>query len=284
MCELSNDFGPDFTTICYEQIENNYYYGLFGNFKIIIDKSTGYFNASRLCKDGGRNFKNWKRNKNTVELIDYYSKKPGAHIRASEILYLISGGNNLIIRGSYVFSELILNIACWISPDFYNKVYTIVSDYFINDFQQFQKDNHLLYLRNQEIQIQMHNIKTRNLELEQKYENIKEDVSPKLRTVNKLHMFSIIKKNSDHDEKFPYYVIRGQRLNYDKSMDKTIRRRYSKYKEILRINYNPNSINLFNKIKEEIHFIKYSHNHLKINAAYSEKDLKTRIYELIERK
>ena len=31
---------------CYEHIKDNFYYGLFGQFKLVIDKNTGCFNAT----------------------------------------------------------------------------------------------------------------------------------------------------------------------------------------------------------------------------------------------
>jgi hypothetical protein len=43
--------------VCFEQIQDQYWYGLYGDFKIIIDKDTGYFNATKLCQDGGKEFK-----------------------------------------------------------------------------------------------------------------------------------------------------------------------------------------------------------------------------------
>ena len=90
--------------------------------------ATGIISAIKLrCLDGGRRFKKWKENKNGMELIDYYSKKRLARKRSD--IYVITHGHN-IIRGTYVFNELILSIALWISPDFYDKVYTIVRDYY----------------------------------------------------------------------------------------------------------------------------------------------------------
>ncbi|CCU56403.1 N1R/p28-like protein [Mythimna separata entomopoxvirus 'L'] len=35
--------------IYYENIKDSFYYGLFDDFKLIIDKNTGYFNATKLC-------------------------------------------------------------------------------------------------------------------------------------------------------------------------------------------------------------------------------------------
>ena len=57
------------SSICYEQIKDNFYYGLYGDFKIIVDKSTGFFNATKLCKDGNKEFKHWFENKESKKLI-----------------------------------------------------------------------------------------------------------------------------------------------------------------------------------------------------------------------
>jgi hypothetical protein len=38
----------DLTKCIYENIKDNFYYGLFGDFKLVIDEGTGYFNATKL--------------------------------------------------------------------------------------------------------------------------------------------------------------------------------------------------------------------------------------------
>src|SRR5277367_5007272 len=189
----SNNFGTDLSSICYEQIVDNYYYGIYGDFKLIIDKTTGYFNATKFCADGGRQFRKWKRNKNSKALIDYYSKQ------SVKKIYVITGGQNLIIRGTYVFNELILSIAVWISSDKADRIF-----YYENKFEKCQRDNQLDD-RLQEMEIEMKKIEILN-KGQQKYENIKADVSPKLNNPKKLHMFTIIKKNGKRGCEYPYYV------------------------------------------------------------------------------
>jgi len=39
----------ELTECTYECIKDTFYYGLFGDFKLVIDKATGYFNATKLC-------------------------------------------------------------------------------------------------------------------------------------------------------------------------------------------------------------------------------------------
>lgn len=64
--------------VCYEQIKDNYWYGIFGDFKFIIDKNTEYFNATKLCASRGKQFKHWLENKHSqeLELIKYIKATP----------------------------------------------------------------------------------------------------------------------------------------------------------------------------------------------------------------
>jgi hypothetical protein len=63
--------------ICFEHIKDTFYYGLFGDFKLVIDKSTGYFNATKLCADGGKRLHDWSRLEKSKNMVDYYHKSWG---------------------------------------------------------------------------------------------------------------------------------------------------------------------------------------------------------------
>lgn len=92
----------------YEHIKDTFYYGLFADFKLVIDKATGYFNATKLCIEGGKIFGDWKVLEKSKRLTKYYG------------IYEIEG-NNEKYTGTYVPKELILDIASWISIEFYDK-------------------------------------------------------------------------------------------------------------------------------------------------------------------
>ena len=47
--------------IAFEQISGNYWYGQYGDFKVIMMKDCGYVNATKLCTDGGKEFNKWAR-------------------------------------------------------------------------------------------------------------------------------------------------------------------------------------------------------------------------------
>jgi hypothetical protein len=60
--------------VCYQQIKDNFYYGLFGHFRLVIDKATGCFNATKLCNEASKRFRNWSNLEKSKRLLEYYSR------------------------------------------------------------------------------------------------------------------------------------------------------------------------------------------------------------------
>ena len=52
-----------------ENINEEYGSGKYGNFNIIIMKKNGYVNVTKLCKDGGKEFKDWLETQQSQELF-----------------------------------------------------------------------------------------------------------------------------------------------------------------------------------------------------------------------
>src|SRR3977135_3532532 len=134
--------------ICYEQIKGNYWYANYHGFKVVMDKSNGYINATKLCVDGGKSFYNWLALKRSKETMNYYLKKLNQP-QSGEVFYpkhiqmhmkpaspgiqgdasgnanstnntilpsiTITGGEDAAIRGTYIHPKLIHHIAMWIS-------------------------------------------------------------------------------------------------------------------------------------------------------------------------
>ena len=124
--------------ICYKQIKDNFYYGIFGEFQLVVDKNTGCFNATKLCNVGGKNFFNWKRLSRTNQLFSYLENKScPSHVKGN--FYEVRESNNdkvtKQITGQYVQKELILDIASWISPEFYFRCNEIVMNYFVSEYK-----------------------------------------------------------------------------------------------------------------------------------------------------
>ena len=126
----------------YEHIKDTFYYGLFGDFRLVIDKSTGFFNATKLCDQGSKNLFNWKRLEKSKRMIEYYQRSCPSDLKGS-FLYEVKLQNNdnlnKQITGTYVPQELILEIASWVSIEFYDKCNKIILNYFVNEFKKMNK-------------------------------------------------------------------------------------------------------------------------------------------------
>jgi len=112
----------DLKQVCYKRIKDSFYYGLFGDFKLVIDKNTGCFNATKLCEATGKRFRDWARLQHSKTLIDFY-----------EIRLQNNDTSNKYITGQYICKELFLALAIWISVEFYDKCSKIVNDYLIKE-------------------------------------------------------------------------------------------------------------------------------------------------------
>jgi hypothetical protein len=114
---------------------------MFGEFKLVVDKSTGCFNATKLCADGGKQYFNWTRLAKSQKLMDYYAKFDPSHMR--DQTYEVKGGdkNDAIAKttGQYVRKELILDIASWVSVEFYDKCNRIIVDFYVAEYKQQQE-------------------------------------------------------------------------------------------------------------------------------------------------
>ncbi len=124
------------TDIAFESITPEYSWGRYGEFKVIIQMSTGYINATHLCgltesKAGNKKeFRYWKLNTAALELIDELSSSVG--IPTDGLVTVLTGVQN-DIRGTYVHPDLIPHIASWASPKFAIKVSKIVNAYMIRE-------------------------------------------------------------------------------------------------------------------------------------------------------
>lgn len=228
--------------VCYEQIKDNFCYGLFGDFKLIIDKSTGYFNATKLCKDGGKQFKHWLENKHSKELIAYMSSAGIPAADHNEPLKFVTGGDCEVIRGTYVPEELILSIASWISSAFYVKCNKVIINYYIRNFKQCTDDSGQLQAKVQEIEKSMSKLSLENSKL-------KPIAAPYTDNPMLHNCFVICLKNNS--DPFPYHAIRIQRKNLSRAL-KDLRTKYPDYIIVYQKLKDPNSIKLFRLMQEEL--------------------------------
>jgi KilA-N domain len=143
--------------IIFEQIKDNFYYGAYGEFRVIVDKSNGYVNATKMCKSLDKKFKDWPRLKGSQVLIQtFLSEKVLSHTNSNSDLTLekteaqicasvippcisINTGNKTdveqLISGTYAHPLLIPSIAGWISPEFQIKANEVVNGYIVKQYK-----------------------------------------------------------------------------------------------------------------------------------------------------
>src|SRR5204862_1909758 len=61
--------------VAFEQIQDNYWHGAYGPFRVVMMKDTGYINATKMCTSGGKDFCDWARLKGNHQLIDALKMK-----------------------------------------------------------------------------------------------------------------------------------------------------------------------------------------------------------------
>jgi hypothetical protein len=143
--------------VAFEQIRDNYWFGGYGPFKVVIDKSNGYINATKLCSAGGKEYKEWSRLKGSHQLIETLKNNmvldsihgafgsslqdQGEQICSPSALpcILLNSGSSdevsRLISGTYCHPDLIPHIACWVSPTFAIQVSRIINYYLVEDYQ-----------------------------------------------------------------------------------------------------------------------------------------------------
>lgn len=258
------------TSIIYEQINDKYSRGKYGEFEVIMMTSNTYINATKLCNQYYKDFTQWKRNDGSDNLIievDTYLQSfttiqnssnkvqvPGNSQgpQYKSIIIINTGINNL--RGTYVHPLLIPHIASWISPKFAIKVSHIVND------------RMTMYLRNEnsELKMMIKQLSDKNdkefATLNEKIDNITDDLQVNTEILEQsvvdrsvkpddssLTCQFVLLSSGDSEDLREYYPIRRQK--------KTMSHAINKLKQefpivVLTINCVPNSIYLWTNIKK----------------------------------
>ncbi len=146
--------------VAFQQIKDNYYYGAYGEFRVIIEKSNGFINATKMCKVGGKDYYDWSRLKSTHQLIQTLQMVlalentqaqienstntlgdpvPGIPGRGSlQCFKVVQGGNedaDRLIAGTYIHPDLVPSIAGWISPLFQLNANRVVNGYIMEEYR-----------------------------------------------------------------------------------------------------------------------------------------------------
>src|SRR5271156_6827256 len=231
------------SNIAFEQIDGNYWYGAYGEFKVVMMKDNGFINVTKMCKFGGKDYKEWARYKKGQSLIQslqtYLTQKAisdnqdlslrdsdgGIHTSLSSPCISIMTNNatdvECLISGTYAHPTLIAHIASWISNDFAIKVGEIVTGHIILEYKS------KLSTMQQQLEVK-EEAKEKAMQETQELEKIVKIKKLQLDTWGNSHAFTMVRLNNLNGS-YPYYAIRCKRLNMSSTVKKLRRR-------------NPNSI------------------------------------------
>lgn len=287
----------DIRNIIFGKINDKFAYGKLGKFNVIIMIETGNINATKLCKDGGKQFKHWIANDHSKELIKVFGKNLG--LTKNEMIIKINGGKLTKISGSYVHSKLITHIASWCNSDYAFLVSTIVDEYHIkqaieekekllkkkddkidkltktvnkqsgkidillkeNSNQTSKIDNQMKKIGKMDNRIKL--LVKKNKEIYDQNEEIsgKLDITSDARVVAGRkcddHMFAVIKNNdnpTEYDDDEEIYKYSAQRVMKKSWKNRLVdhQAQHPNMRVLLKINYSPNSMNLWNRIKTKL--------------------------------
>ena len=112
--------------LIFENINDEYAYGKYGDFNVIIMKKNGYINVTKLCKHGGKDFKHWVGTQQSQELFKGLKTELGIEQPLITIRRSVVG--NLLVTGTYAHPDLVPHIASWVSVKFAVMMFSIVND------------------------------------------------------------------------------------------------------------------------------------------------------------
>jgi hypothetical protein len=122
------------------------------------------------------------------------------------------------------------------------------NDHLITQNDHLITQNQQLISQNEDFQGEFDNIQGELAVVQDKLNTSIEDRVPKVKTLNRLEQFILIKKNKAN-ERYQYYVICGQNV-YVTTRIGLLKRRFERMEVILKLEYQPNTKNLFGRFKE----------------------------------
>jgi hypothetical protein len=205
--------------LIYEPVNEQYGWGKYGEFRVLIRHKDGYINVTKLCKDGGKELKNWSANQSSMDLVN---QARSAGIPADPLEQLITGQNEL--RGTYAHPLLVPHIASWISPEFAFKVSRIVNDHLVREYREqirektdkidelmkkMDKQNEKLDAQNKKLDLQTGELSALKL-INLKQTSLLEDQRRMLQVVNENVIESVSVLHHVSDKSVPYERLKDE--------------------------------------------------------------------------
>ena len=176
-------------------INEQYHYGMLGEFKVVIRTSDNYINITKLCADGGKEFRKWKSKKGPQEYLAYFDKNelnldsPDQDCQESEYKCIdwvhldqlkgIPSETAKIIQGTYAHMDVAIYVAQWVSYEFAIKVSKIVRSYY-----------------NRELILERDDLKSKNSSLEKRMEEMEARLTQKINTQT-----DMLKESEENNQK-----------------------------------------------------------------------------------
>src|SRR5271167_1336176 len=131
----------------FKQIQGNYWYQAYFKFTLVSMKDNGYFNATKMCIDNGKDFAEWVGQEQTREFAE--------HLAAQQTDDMVTGDTQLFspamqvimnrtswrkvcipivsqdqrITAIYIHPNFKCSLGCWISTEFAIQTSKIVCDH-----------------------------------------------------------------------------------------------------------------------------------------------------------
>src|SRR5271156_1381491 len=153
--------GKMLSQVCFEQIKENYWYALYGDFRIVMDKRDCYVNATKMYRSGGKDYKDWSRLKGSQQLMQTLqiinsgggvmentqaeenvlegTPRQICTIRspACKILHNFNHTDtDRLISGTDIHPDLVPSVAGWISPLFQINENRVVNGYITEEWKR----------------------------------------------------------------------------------------------------------------------------------------------------
>ena len=302
--------------IAFLQIRDNFYLGIYDVFTVVMMKDCGFVNASKLCRDGGKEFFDWKRNKSSQELIDTLCRhmaqdstqvndltcgdaKPNIlGLAFKSMVANRDSDEGRLICGTYCRHPLLIpHIAAWISSEFALKVSKIVNNYLIQEYktklleaeQKLQTMQQVAVETEQHLQVAQQVVAEKENHITELREDLIVTDTQRIHAETEVnsrkailemwastHAFTMLRLD-DPAAKMPYYAIRCKRQKMSPAINK-LRKRFLKVKVIYQHRRVPNSINLYGRLRANEQVVSY---HNFCDPAGDEADLISNLSELL---
>lgn len=307
--------------LVYEDINDEYGYGKYENFEVVIRKIDGYINVSKLCKDGNKNYFNWKKSHHAT--ISIQSVQTYHNIQEEKVLELVHEGRHFKINGTYAHPALVPHIASWVSVDFFNMVSDVVNNHIVNKYEEElkekeyqlrkkeetikEKDDEISRLLKEikentdkainELKVANENIVDLKTDVKVANENIvelKTDVNVAVETIKFVAQQRVPLERmpdpeeelliifyTDEKEEKPYRFTRRQRRSLS-TFTKNLRNQYPDLREVIRFRNQPNPVESWNACKRTLtENMEWTKNNFRL-VGISEERFKERVNEIVE--